>query len=73
MRDAKRSLEPQSPSRSPVGEPRRKFTKLALSGGRAGLEVRAGLKRGTGLGLFAGPDGIPPGGTSGILYIHRVN
>ena len=66
--DEKRSLEPQSPCGGSVVEPRRKFSKVALSGGREGLEVRAGLTEGSGLGLFAGSRGIPPGG---FIALHR--
>ena len=66
--DAKRSLEPPSPCGESVAEPRRKVSKVALSGGREGLEVRAGLTEGSGMGLFAGSRGIPPGG---FIALHR--
>ena len=43
-------------------EPRRGCTRGVLSGGRRGLVVKASTIPGAGLGLFAGPEGISPGG-----------
>ena len=47
---------------APVAMPRRKHTRAMLSGGRGGLVVRVSAVPGAGLGLFAGPAGVPPGG-----------
>ena len=63
-----RTGEGATPPPESVVRPRRGFTKLMLSGGRGGLEVRKGGARGSGMGLFAGPQGIPAGG---FVALHR--
>ena len=68
MREAKRSFPWREVDKS-VTAPRRKHSKVMTSGGREGREVRrAGLANGSGMGLFAGPRGIPAGG---FIALHR--
>ena len=73
VRDAKRSLARASVpsrrvSRRASAQALKVLSKVMLSGGREGLEVRAGLTEGSGMGLFAGPRDVPAGG---FIALHR--